>query len=66
MVQAIDKTQNIWSVSHAEVEKAAEIWRNLPEDVRNRPLPDTHEMHEAVARLFIGMYGDALKELAKR
>lgn len=62
MVQVIDKTQNILGIS----EEAAEIWRNLPEDVRKGPLPDTPEMHEAVARLFIGMYGDALKELAKR
>ena len=39
---------------------------NLPEYVRNRPLLDIPEMHEAVVRLFIGMYWDALKELAKR
>ncbi len=66
MVQAIDKTQNIFNLSPEEAEKASEIWRNLPEDVKNMPLPDTPEMREAVARLFIGMYGDALKELAKR
>lgn len=66
MVQAIDKTQNILGMSPEEAERVSEIWRNLPEDVRKGPLPDTPEMHEAVARLFIGMYGDALKELAKR
>ena len=66
MAQAIDKTQNIFDLSPEDAEKASEIWRNLPDDVRKRPLPDTPEMREAVARLFIGMYGDALKELAKR
>ena len=66
MDQAIDKTQNIFDLSPEEAEKASEIWRNLPDDVRRGPLPDTPEMREAVARLFIGMYGDALKELAKR
>ena len=66
MVQAIDKTKNIFDLSPEEAEEASEIWRNLPEDVKNSPLPDTPEMREAVARLFIGMYGDALKELAKR
>ena len=41
MVQVIDKTQNILGMSPEEAERVSEIWRNLPEDVRKGPLPDT-------------------------
>ena len=40
-------------------------WGALPEDKRVFPMPDTPETYEMVAKLFIGMFGDALKELAE-
>ena len=43
----------------------AAAWRDLPEHIRNRPLPDTPEMRDAVFNLLIGMYGEALKELER-
>ena len=33
---------------------------------RGEPLPDVPETREMVSRIFIQLYGDALRELAKR
>lgn len=48
-----------------DLSRLAAAWRDLPEHIRNRPLPDTPEMRDAVFNLLIGMYGEALKELER-
>ena len=37
-------------------------WRKMP---KNKPLPDTPEVREAVIDLVLDMYGPALRELEK-
>ena len=67
--QATDNAQNLLGLTQEEAEDLsglAAAWRDLPEHIRNRPLPDTPEMRDAVFNLLIGMYGEALKELERR
>ena len=67
--QKIDSVQSLLGMTQEEAEELSRLgaaWRDLPEHIRNRPLPDTPEMRDAVLNLLIGMYGEALKELERR
>lgn len=60
--QAPDNAQNLLGLTQEEAEELSRLLKSIPKD---RPLPDTPEMRAAVFNLLIGMYGEALKELAK-
>lgn len=65
MVQAIEDTRkNLSATAQDEVtyEDVVRALRRLP---KNKPLPDTPEVREAVLDLFIEMYRPALKALEK-
>lgn len=66
--QTTDSAQNLLGLTQEEAEELSRLaaaWRGLPEHIRNRTLPDTPEMRDAVFNLLIGMYGEALKELER-
>ena len=67
MVQTIEETQKSLSATtppqdEVTYEDVARAWRKLP---KNKPLPNTPEVREAMLDLFIEMYRPALKELEK-
>lgn len=68
MNRTTDSAQNLLGLTQEEAEELSRLaaaWRGLPEHIRNRTLPDTPEMRDAVFNLLIGMYGEALKELER-
>lgn len=67
MVQTIEDTRkNLSAPMPSQNEVAYEdLVRSLCRLPKNKPLPDTPEVREAVLDLFIEMYGPALKELEK-
>jgi len=60
--QATDNAQNLLGLTQEEAEELSRLLKNMPKD---RPLPDTPEMRDALFDLFVGMYGEALKELER-
>ena len=66
MVQMTDSTQDILDAvfgNEEERQRLADAWKSLPQ---GQPLPDTPEVRALVLDLFIGMYGEAWKELAEQ
>ena len=65
MVQAIEDTRkNLTATAQDEV-AYEDLVRALRRLTKNKPLPDTPEVREAVLDLFIEMYRPALKALEK-
>ena len=67
MVQTIEDTRKNLSATTPPQDEAtyadvARAWRKLP---KNKPLPNTPEVREAMLDLFIEMYRPALMELEK-
>ena len=66
MVQTVDNKQTTFG----ELFEGAEEWQNLMAAWKtlseNQPLPDTPEVREMVLQMFVGMYGEAWKELAEQ
>ena len=65
MVQMTENPQDILDAIFGDAkerQRLAAALKNLP---KGQPLPDTPEVRALVRDLFIGMYGEAWKELAK-
>ena len=66
MVQMTDSTQDVLDAvfgNAEEQQRLADAWKSLP---KGQPLPDTPEIRDMVLKMFVGMYGEAWKELAEQ
>lgn len=63
---AMDKVRDIPDISFKDKADKQTLASALEMLSRDEPLPDVPETRVMVSKMFIWMYGDALKELARR